>query len=265
MIKEYWSGLDNGENFAYLKNSEQLIDWSQLIEDTFTLAINSPFVKSTKSNTNSTNLAALFLKRCMTDYRAAILLIMKGYPYQSGSIVASLFENYKTSVCFSRSIDLAEKFINSNQSDIPWGAMKLSKMAASLEMFNTIDPPVKSEEFELSWKSSYLHYKHLCKMKHPTMQQVLDEASFATTPNGFGVIVLPDSRENMIGLKKYLLIQCLNYLQAASKCFLLSRDPIEDDTTFQEWASLFDRAFHALLNKTKELDSLNLPIKATLD
>lgn len=265
MITEYWNGLDSGENFAYLKNSEQLKDWSQLIEDTFTLALNSPFVKSTKTKTKSTNLAALFLKRCMTDYRAAILLIMKGYPYQSGAIVASLFENYKTSVCFSRSTELAERFINSNQSDIPWGAIKLSKMAASLEMFNTIVPPVKSEEFELSWRSSYIHYKHLCKMKHPTMQQVLDEASFAQTSGGFGVIVLPDSRESMIGLKKYLLIQCLNYLQAASKCFVLSCDPLENDSSFQEWASIFDRAFRSLLNKTKETDDLNLPIRATID
>ena len=168
----YWNYLAHLEVGAIDRSFEELKPWDSLAEDCMNLAIKAPFLKGEKSGAISIKLSAAFLKRTMSDFRGAWLLINWGYPYQAACVAASLYENALVVNCLVERQDLADEVLHNKNMDVPWGAQKLCKMAAHKDLYGNIpDKFPNDDNFNKAWKMCYHNYKLLCKMKHPTIQR----------------------------------------------------------------------------------------------
>lgn len=92
--------------------------------------------KATKKKT--LGIASAFMKRVLSDYRGLWWPLNLGYSYQAACVAASLYENALLVDCLSDDERLCEIAMNAKGGDIPWGALKLSKMAAQKDLYNII-------------------------------------------------------------------------------------------------------------------------------
>jgi len=268
-MDEYWKNLPLLELSAK-KFNEKLSDWYQLTEKTFQLALAVPFLKN-YNKTQSINISIAFFKRCMTDFRSSFLLCDAGYPYQSACVAASLYENSRVTCCLSYSQELAQTFLSSSKPDIPWGPKDLSKMWVQSASGDKVGKPYpKTKEFEENWRCDYLRYKHLCKMKHPTLYHLNDEVKHTAIPDldQFAPIPIPDNREEALGLKQYLLF-CINQdLQIASSAlveaiFVKGVTGVTDESN--EWESKYGELKGTIMNLLNQSKISDISFKLSLD
>ncbi|HHZ8352143.1 hypothetical protein [Proteus mirabilis] len=260
----YWNYLAHLEMKAIDHSFVDLKPWDSLAKDCMNLAIKAPFLKGKNSNTKPIKLSAAFLKRSMSDFRGAWLLINWGYPYQAACVAASLYENALVVNCLVERQDLADEVLNNKNADVPWGAQKLCKMAAHKDLYGNIpDEFPNNEEFNLAWKLCYHNYKLLCKMKHPTLQQVTDEASSTLNINNeFVVIPLPDTRRESLALKHMLMIICISKLFSATKCFAKAIECADDDPDHTQFYKEALEVYSNLKSRISESKIKDISIKA---
>lgn len=261
----YWNYLAQLEVHAIDKNYSTLKPWDELAEKCMHLAIKAPFLNGEATGSKSLKLAAAFLKRTMSDFRGAWLLVNWGYPYQAACVAASLYENALVVNCISGRDDLAEKILTNKNGDVPWQPQKLSKMAAERDLFGEIRRHTPSDSnFERAWKLCYHNYKLLCKMKHPTLQQIDDETSHAMNEKGeFVVIPLPDTRDSAVGLKQMIMVVCISKLFSAAKCFAQSSQCSNYDPLHQEFYSFATEVYSELKTHISTSAIKSTPIEAT--
>lgn len=261
----YWNYLAQLEVNAIDKNYTDLKPWDELAEKCMNLAIKAPFLTGEETGSKSLKLAAAFLKRAMSDFRGAWLLVNWGYPCQAACVAASLYENALVVNCISGRNDLADKILTNKNGDVPWKPQQLSKMATQRDLFGEIKPsPPNDSNYEKAWKLCYHNYKLLCKMKHPTLQQIADETSHAMNTQGdFVVIPLPDTRESAIGLKQMIMIVCISKLFSAAKCFAHSSKCSDDDTDHQVFYTFATEVYSDLKANIGTSSIKSIPIKAT--
>ncbi|WP_286887961.1 hypothetical protein [Pseudoalteromonas sp. ESRF-bin5] len=261
----YWNYLAQLEVHAIDKNHHALKPWDELAEKCMNLAIKAPFLKGKETGIKSLKLAAAFLKRVMSDFRGVWLFINWGYPYQAACVASSLYENALVVNCISGRDDLAEEILADENGDVPWKPQRLSKMAAQRDLFGEIkNNPPSDKDFEQAWKLCYHNYKLLCKMKHPTLQQIKDETSHATNKQGqFAVIPLPDTRESSVGLKQMIMVIAISKLFSAAKCFAQSSNCSDDDEFHQEFYNFAAEVYSDLKNHISTSGIGSIPIKAT--
>lgn len=260
----YWNYLARLEVGAIDRSFEDLKPWDSLAEDCMNLAIKAPFLKGKNSGSKSIKLSAAFLKRTMSDFRGAWLLINWGYPYQAACVAASLYENALVVNCLVECQDLADEVLLNKNGDVPWGAQKLCKMAAYKDLYGSIpDEFPNDDEFNTAWKMCYHNYKLLCKMKHPTLQQVADETRSALNHKGeFAVIPLPDTRNESLALKHMLMIICISKLFSATKCFAKAVDCASDDPEHEQFYSEALKVYSNLKRCIGESKIKDISIKA---
>ncbi|EKO3807830.1 MULTISPECIES: hypothetical protein [Vibrio] len=260
----YWNYLARLEVGAIDRSFEDLKPWDSLAEDCMNLAIKAPFLKGKNSDTKSIKLSAAFLKRTMSDFRGAWLLINWGYPYQAACVAASLYENALVVNCLVERQDLADEVLLNKNGDVPWGAQNLCKMAAHKDLYGNIpDKFPNDDKFNTAWKMCYHNYKLLCKMKHPTLQQVADETSSALNHKGeFAVIPLPDTRNESLALKHMLMIICISKLFSAAKCFAKAVDCASDDPEHEQFYGEAIKAYSNLKKNIGESKIKDISIKA---
>lgn len=260
----YWNYLGRLEVGAIDRSFEDLKPWDSLAEDCMNLAIKAPFLKGKNANAKSIKLSAAFLKRTMSDFRGAWLLINWGYPYQAACVAASLYENALVVNCLVERQDLADEVLHNKNGDVPWGAQQLCKMATHKDLYGNIpDKFPNDEKFNLAWRLCYHNYKLLCKMKHPTLQQVADETSAALNNKGeFAVIPLPDTRSESLALKHMLMIICISKLFSATKCFAKAIDCADDDPEHEKFYGEALEVYSNLKRNIGESKIKDISIKA---
>lgn len=261
----YWNYLARLEVDAIERNYEDLKPWDTLAENCMNLAIKAPFLNSLNSKAKSIHLAAAFLKRTMSDFRGTWLLLNWGYPYQAACVAASLYENALVVNCLVDRQDLVNEVLNNKNADVPWSAQKLSKMAAHKDLYGNIPDnfPETDEKFNLAWKLCYHNYKLLCKMKHPTLQQVADETGSALNKKGeFAVIPLPDTRSESLALKHMLMIISISKLFSATKCFAKAIECSEDDLEHKVFYSQANQVYSELMRNIGKSKIREIAIKA---
>ena len=260
----YWNYLARLEVGAIDRSFEDLKPWDSLAEDCMNLAIKAPFLKGKNSGTKSIKLSAAFLKRTMSDFRGAWLLINWGYPYQAACVAASLYENALVVNCLVERQDLADEVLLNKNGDVPWGAQKLCKMAAHKDLYGYIPDKFPNDDmFNTAWKMCYHNYKLLCKMKHPTLQQVADETSSTLNHKGeFTVIPLPDTRNESLALKHMLMIICISKLFSAAKCFAKAVNCASDDPEHEQFYGEALKVYSNLKRSIGESKIKDISIKA---
>lgn len=229
--EDYWRLLGELEVEAINNSFHILRKLDLLAEKCMTLALKSPFLKGNRSGSYSLSIAALFLKRAMSDFRGAWLLLNRGYPYQAACVVASLYEHASIVNCICDRDDLAKVAISGKDGDITWKPVQLAKMCAQKDLFGEIKHKnPEGDIFDNAWRAEYHNYKLLCKMKHPTMQQLQDEASMTLTDKGqFVVAARPDNRQDSLGLKQLIMVIAIMKLISATKNFAKATDCNADE------------------------------------
>lgn len=261
--EHYWDYLGYMEASAIEKNNDTIKPWDETAKKCMTLAILAPLLKGEKSSEDSVKLAAAFLKRSMTDFRSIWLMLNWGYPYQAACVASSLYENSLVVNCIVDRNDLARTVMNAKNGDIPWGAQKLAKMAAEKDLMGEItDKPENSKEYEQAWKLCYRNYKWLCKIKHPTIQQLNDETNHAKVDDGrFAVIPLPDTRDSGVGLKQMIMIIAVSRLFSAAKNFAMAIKCPDDDKEHIKFFNLTCEVFSELKDNISKSSIKDLPIQ----
>ena len=261
---DYWDYLPHLEAMAIDHSLIELKEWDLLAEKCMTLAIKAPLIQGQGSNHEANKLASAFLKRSMSDFRSIWLLIKWGYLYQAACVAASLYENSLVVECIVGRKDLADKILNNKNQDVPWSAVQLSKMAAYKDLYGDIPNklPDSDKEFDLTWKLCYHNYKLLCKMKHPTLQQVKDEADSSKNAKGqFAVLPIPDLRKDNLGLKHMLIIISIIRLIAASNSLAQAKS-LKDDITYKSYHDDLINLKKELMNSMNNSKVKDMPIKA---
>ncbi|MBW5821263.1 hypothetical protein [Yersinia enterocolitica] len=260
---DYWDALIGLEINALTSINDTRKEWEELAKKCMTLAIKSAFLQGKDYKKETVRTAFAFLKRTMTDFRGAWLLINLGYPYQAACIAASLYENSLLVNCLSNDEQVLKELKQSPHGDVPWGACKLAKMAAQKDVHGFISKKEpKDDKYQKAWKLSYLHYKWLCKIKHPTIQQVKDEMDTARNGAGkFVVIPYPDARDANVGTKEMILIICISKLLSAAKNIADAQNCLDGEPKFVEFKKLAVEVYDDLkvhITKSRISDS---PIK----
>lgn len=260
--EDYWDFLSYMEVAAIDKNHTHLKPWDSLAKDCMAFSIQVPFLKGKEKSRYSLKIAATFLKRSMSDFRGVWLMLNWGYPYQAACVAASLYENSLIVNCISDRDDLAKIVATSKNGDIPWGAKKLSSMSAEKDIYGKITGLKRKEkDFERVHNLCYRNYKWLCKIKHPTMQQISDEINHAMLENGtFSVVPLPDSREDSISLKQMVLIIAISRLFSAAKSFATAINCEEGDELDIKLYELATRIHKELKENINSSEIDKLPI-----
>lgn len=242
--EQYWGNLWQLEARSKEVSRDSLIGFERLSEKCMNLALKVPLLRGKNSGSYELGVAAIFLKRSMSDFRGAWLLLNLGYTYQAACVVASLYEHASVVNCISNREDLAREVVSGENGDIPWKPKMLAKMVAQKELYGNITKsPPKDIRFERAWKYDYVHYKLLCKMKHPTMQQLKDEAEMTMLDDGtFIMAAMPDTRNESLGTKHIILFIAIIKIISAINCFVQSIeciDAIEEDSIKKELADLY--------------------------
>lgn len=262
-LKKYWKTLANLEVAAINYSYTNLQELDSLSEKCIELAISVPFLKGERSGCYSLSVATLFLKRAISDFRGAWLLLNWGYPYQAACAVASLYEHALIVNCICDRDDLAKVAMSGRDGDMPWQPKKLAKMSACKDLFGVVKTDFPNDSnFERAWRHEYWNYKFLCKMKHPTVQQLNDEASMTLLDsNTYVVAAKPDIRKESLGLKKIIMFIAISKIFSAvknvAKATKCSHDSEEEKLLFEELVSLNEK-MKLFLENSKVLE---VPIK----
>lgn len=259
----YWEHLAYLEASCLENNFKLVKDWDSLAQKCMLLAIKAPFLVKSEKNKLSLKVASAFMKRTMSDFRGAWLLLNIGYPYQAACVAASLYENSLIVNCISDSDDLATKALECRGGDIPWGPKKLAQMAAQKDLYGVIknDQP-NNVEYKKAWELCYHNYKLLCKMKHPTIQQLKEEVKNTSIDNGqFVVVPKPFEMSFNTPVFEIIMIIMISRLFSAAKCFAMALNlPAEDDSNV-EFLTLCNEVYSLLIGKIESSDLRSLPIE----
>ncbi|HHQ6569820.1 TPA: hypothetical protein ACSTJX_004735 [Serratia fonticola] len=264
----YWDHLAKLESVCLEKNFSLMKGWDTLAEKCMLISIKAPFLLKEIDKPLSLNVASVFMKRCMSDFRGAWWMLNLGYPYQAACIAASLYEHSLIVDCISNRDDLARQVIECKNGDIPWNPKKLAQMAAQRDIYGSIgdersldERPLK-ERYNSAWRLSYHNYKLLCKMKHPTIQQLKEEAKNTKLPNGqFVVVPKPFELNNNMPVSHMIMIIIISRLFSAAKCFAMSVNLPVDDQNNIEFFNLCNEVYELLLKNIENSDIKSLPIE----
>ena len=95
---------------------------------------------------------------------------------------------------------------------------------------------LEQREFEKNWRSFYMLYKYLCKIKHPTVRCTLYEAFGAHVGRGlFPVMAVPDVRQEDLAMKAMILTISIARCCAAMDDYARAMDAGRESATYREF------------------------------
>ena len=200
-----WLRLDDLEDAAAAKLSEQLRSFEAPFRDTYEAGVIAPILRAEALTKTDVRCAALHFKRVLNDLRSVWLLLRCGYTSQAASIAASLYENALGTVCLTISPRNVETYLASDTGELPWSPMAMAKMVVEHE-----EHAPGTTDFENQWRALYAHYVWLCQTKHPTMPSVVHDTSASAVREGYVVMALPNVRPKDMPLKAQIAIISLH-------------------------------------------------------
>lgn len=222
-IETAWECLGQVEELSRSTVIPQIAEWEPIVRNVVEAGGIAPLLPGRNQGALQLTAAGPFLKRTLTDLRTLWLLIETGYTSQAACIAASLYENALTAAVLADSEQLANEAFATKYSEIPWGAKKLAQLDArrTLRIKHKGDA-YSEEEYQDGWTVSYLNYKWLCQIKHPTWQSVFHDVRAAiVSGNEYAIFPLPSNLEEDVCVKyKVLGTSVAKSLEAVKSFFL---------------------------------------------
>ncbi len=263
-VDSLWSVLPDLESASRDGMDRALLAWEKLIQRCIEAGALAPMVVASKPTDVRLMAAAPFLKRTLDDLRAVWLLVQVGYSAQAASVAAALFENALTAAVIAESTTLAKQALNSKNLDIPWSAKDLCQLDAKREgrLAEQRGEKPTAKEYEDSWSVSYLHYKWLCQIKHPTLQAAFHAAkASAVGPNEFAVRPGPNNLPEDVQLKVRVVAISLTKTLQAAKSFFLTVAGDEASAEYQAFEDKVNEVHFGIMDQIKHQYGKESPIQ----
>jgi hypothetical protein len=261
-LDKLWDGLDSLEIAAKELVSLTLDPFKHSIRSIYLAGITAPTLPGTKKNNVDLELAALFLKRALSDFRGVWLLITLGYTSQAASVGASLYENSLAVVALAGNPENAMKLLRKSSGNLPWTPKKLSQIAVKLssENSNSTGQVEDQNNYQRAWRQVYAGYKWLCQIKHPTMPSVKHDAdSTSVRPEEYVVMAIPDTRLEDYPVKVTIINIAIARMIEAIRSFIEATGCETRDPKYREISNNLNTAYQEVLDANDQLDISDLP------
>jgi len=228
--KEYkseglWNACYETEAVASFTLSEILQPFENAFKNCYEAGVQAPTFECTRSNAEDMKVAASFLKKSLTDFRAVWLLISAGYTSQAASVAAALYEHSLVIVALAGSPENEKTLQEATGGDVPWSPKELARMAINVEKKEAeIGGQKKDDEYyEHRIKEIYYFYKYVCKTKHPTLPSAWHHSlGTKTDEESYVVMACPDLRPEDLTFKCVVLLGSINCMHRAIRRFVLN-------------------------------------------
>jgi hypothetical protein len=213
-----WAATTSAELSAVAILAPVLAPWQAPVQHCYEAGVQAPTLPGKRHGEPDIQMAALFLKKALTDLRVVWLLLEVGYSSPAASVAASAMENALTVSALAGHHDRATELLATADGDIPWGPMQLAQFRAQRWLQDgVVDGKLFGpNEYELAWREVYSGYKWLCKIKHPTMRSATHDAGASQLAStDYVVMAVPDTREIDAPVKATVLTVTTNHVKAA--------------------------------------------------
>lgn len=235
-----WKACAAMEAKVVARISSQLDGFLSPLRDCYEAGVQAPTLPARRGGERDLRLAAIFLKRSLTDLRTVWILLERGYTFGAAAVAAALWEHALVVSSVAGDVDRSSKVLNDSSGDLPWGPIELAKWLASRETAGSDEGSDTSRpQYERAWREIYGGYKFLCKIKHPTMRHSVPSLGNATNDDGeFVVMAAPDVRPRDLPLKATVLMISISRCFEAVDWFVGAS---EVDTGTAEYSSYDER------------------------
>lgn len=193
-IDQYWETLSKIESNSEKVVKSQILEWEKIYKNLMEASLLILNYANKEKESDQRKLPLIFMKTTLSQFRSLWRLVGMGYSSAAACVAASIFESAKV----VRVISVSEKDLNtlfsSETMSVPWSAKQLCKKVAKIDVSNENEEISKKLEEEY-WQVSYLNYKWLCQIKHPTSQYAVHDLSCAISEQGFHLLPLPNSSD----------------------------------------------------------------------
>ena len=263
-----WAALADLETNAKQKLAQELTTFDAPLRMCYGCGLDAPRLPGGRHAEVDIQLAALFLKRALTDLRTVWLLASSGYTSQAATVTAALFEHAITVAVIAGSPQNASALATHPLGEIPWEPKKLCQLWAKKLRQNaaSVGNQMSDDAAEMIWQDRYASYIFLAKIRHPTMRSTSHDAlSAAGEPGIYYVMAMPDVRPNDLSLKSHILIiailACLDAIGAFAQGLLCDTD----NERVAAFASRMEMADRLAMEANSSLGSTPLPFDASDD
>lgn len=246
-----WKACYETEAMASFTLSEILQPFENTFKNCYEACVQAASFECTTSNAEDMKIAASFLKRSLTDFRAVWLLISLGYTSQAASVAAALYEHSLVVVALAGNPENEKKLQKSAGGDVPWSPKELARMAINAEIKEAeiIGQKKDNEHYEHRIKEIYCFYKYVCKTKHPTLPSAWHHSlGTKTDEESYVIMACPDLRHEDLAFKCVVLLGSINCMHRAIRRFVLN---LGVKTTAEEF-KLFSKKLNSVTDESIE-------------
>lgn len=231
-----WYALNPLETVSRRELAPGMEPLERPVEDAYECAVEVPTLPHQGSRPDGIRVAGLYLKRLLNDLRSVWLLASTGYSAQAGSVAAAAFENAMIVNCVASDDAKAETVLKRGES--PWSVSDLCTMYSRQERIggSKSRPPDSPDPSRVL----YAHYQALCALKHPSLVPVLHGTWPRTDDNLYMIMAAPDTREEDVELKSWIIVVTAVRVVEATKSFAKGMSLDEDNDRVRRWRTRLD-------------------------
>jgi hypothetical protein len=169
-----WEGLQKLEDKSARIIGKALEPYHIPVKDCYECGVEVAELKSRRIPTIDVVLAAMYLKRSLTDLRVIWKLLLLGYTSQAATVASATLEHVLISACLPGNRNMASQILNSDPLDSPFKVTELCDIFGQnmYEEAKALGMNITIEQNEQKKKDTYEMYKWMCKIKHPTLGSV---------------------------------------------------------------------------------------------
>lgn len=263
-----WKACDKMEMAVAHELRMKLSAFERPITDCYEAGVEVATIIGKRNQEEDMRLAAMFLKRTLTDLRSVWLLVCFGYTSQAAAVCAALFEHALSVNCLAGRPENTKKLLKTTDGDLPWSPIELSKFVAlqAKETAKSSGAAFTSRDYDLIWREVYSGYKFLCKIKHPTLRSVShDVTNTSVKANEFVVMAAPNFQPEDLPLKVTILAIGISRTTSAVDRFASSIECSKEDVRFQSFDARLSRVPSATLAACKKVSTSPLPFDISTD
>lgn len=260
--KGLWLACETMEASALTILSKELVKFESPIRKCYECGVQAPTLVGKRQRRLDMLLAALFLKKALSDLRSIWILLRFGYTSQAASVAASLYENALTVVAVAGNTHNALKLGKSKSGDVPWDAQQFAKVLAQKWRGEADARREKFDQrdYDSGWRQIYSGYKWLCKIKHPTVKSAIHDASATSLTEGeYVVMAAPDVRLDDLVVKATILAIAISRVHGAVRHFAIALECDASSTEYEKFSIRMDGVLREAQEAYKEVATQPLP------
>lgn len=260
-----WDASTSMEQAAREVLSPQLNHLRSFVRVAYEIAVMAPTLPpqdAARKDALEIRLAALFLKKAVTDLRTLWLVLENGYTSQAACIAAALWENTLAVGAVASDAISAQTMYASEGGELPWKPFQLAKLHAERkrELSQRTKAPMDDAATDKYWRQIYATYVWLCQIKHPTLASAFHDAfSAQADASTFVVMAAPDVRPSDRGAKSTIVISSCSRVTDAALDFARIAGADEASDQYRAFFHRFDEARSRMLEAMTVEKDTQLP------